>query len=92
MANLVLDAAYTSLPTWRVAAELGDGKRADDVHVVDEPDVLERRSDPRVLAEVIDDVRRLGNERRDVLGVPATILDARERDSPCARRSSCRAR
>ena len=64
MANLVLDAAYTSFADRRAPAELGDRERPDDVHVVHQRHVVERRRDPRVLAEVVDDVRRFGHERR----------------------------
>ena len=58
--------------------ELHHGKRSRDVHVVDQTHVVERRRNPRVFPEVIDDVRRLGDQPLDVLRVAATVLDARD--------------
>ena len=57
-------------------AELDHGKGAGDVHVVHEPDVVERRLDARVLPEMEDDVRRFGHAGVDVFGVTAPILRA----------------
>ena len=54
--------------------EFGHGERPVDVHVIHQSHVVEDWRDPRVLAEVVDDVRRFGDQSLDVLRVALAVL------------------